>query len=482
MKKKFFSIIIAAFLLLSLLSFVGCKKAVERSRYEITAEYQDGILEVLTDFTYVNNTGTEISELKFNLYGNAYREDSAYAPVSALFSPSAYYEGKSYGSLEILSVSGCSEWEIGGADENILIVETKKSVYPGESTSISIESKLTLAKVNHRTGITRHSVNLGNFYPVLCAWEKPVGFYECEYYSDGDPFYSECADYSVTFTVPSQFKVAMSGEIISESKEGEKTTYHSELKNARDFAVVLSEEFQILQKESNGVTIKYYYYKDTGPERMLELLEKCMKYFSDTFGEYAYPVYSVVQTGFSVGGMEYPGLSMLGDHLIGGDYQYTAVHETAHQWWYAAVGNNQLENAWMDEGLAEYSTLMFFEKNPEYGFTRQALMLASNNAYQALYNVQSQIFGQADTAMNKKLGEYLSEYHYIVIAYDKGKILFDTLRDALKDKKFVAALKRYYRDCSGKIAKPEDLMYAFRKSGTNLNSLFTSFIDGTAVI
>jgi hypothetical protein len=33
-----------------------------------------------------------------------------------------------------------------------------------------------------------------------------------------------------------------------------------------------------------------------------------------------------------------------------------AVHETAHQWWYALVGNDEYRHPWMDEALAQYTT------------------------------------------------------------------------------------------------------------------------------
>ena len=61
---------------------------------------------------------------------------------------------------------------------------------------IYVAYTLTLAEVNHRTGVTEHTVNLGNFYPVLCVWEAGSGFRECVYAANGDPFYSACADYA----------------------------------------------------------------------------------------------------------------------------------------------------------------------------------------------------------------------------------------------------------------------------------------------
>ena len=35
------------------------------------------------------------------------------------------------------------------------------------------------------------------------------------------------------------------------------------------------------------------------------------------------------------------------------------VHETAHQWWYGLVGNDQIDEAWLDESLATYSEVIY---------------------------------------------------------------------------------------------------------------------------
>ena len=64
--------------------------------------------------------------------------------------------------------------------------------------------------------------------------------------------------------------------------------------------------------------------------------------------------------------MEYPNIVFLAREFYGqADAEildYLVVHETAHQWWYGVVGNNQVTEAWLDEGLTEFSTVLFFEK------------------------------------------------------------------------------------------------------------------------
>ena len=477
--KKWTGVFLAVLAVCLLFPLFGCgKEEPQRNFYEISAAYDEGALDAQMNFTYFNQTGEEISHLKFNLYGNAYREDAEYKPVSKAYEVNAYYAGESYGDMQILTVSDCLEWNIGGEDKNILAVTPTEPISPGESASFTIEYTVKLANVNHRTGITQKTVNLGNFYPILCVYENGK-FYECNYYSSGDPFYSECADYGVTFTADAKYTVASSGKCTAASAEGTKKTYTYTLKNARDFAIVLSDSFTAVQAKSGNVAVAYYFTDDAQAEKKLELISRCISYFGEQFGQYPYETYCAVQTGFCYGGMEYPALTMIGDTLAEADSVYTIVHETAHQWWYAAVGNNETEHAWLDEGLAEYSTLLFFEQYPEYGFTRSALIQSAKKMYQTYFSVQTQIFGEADTRMTRPLNAFQGDLEYVCLTYDKGVLLFDALRETLGKERFLAALAKFYKKYSGKIASPQNLKDCFKKGAA---AIITSYEDGTAIL
>lgn len=484
MKRILCFLLSAVSLVALMIGAVGCKDSESgECVYEITAEYvsETATLTAMMKVEYKNTTANEISELKFNLYPNAYREDAAYQPVSAVYSSSAYYAGKSYGSMEISSVDGAKNWEIKGEDENILSVSLEESLFPGDKVNLNICFLTKLAKINHRTGVGQKSVNLGNFFPILCAYTDD-GFYECVYYSDGDPFFSECASYKVTLTVPKDYTVAATGKITSERTLESKKEYVMSATNVRDFAIVLSDCFEVAESKWEGIDIRYYYYNDEKPAAHLAAAQEALAYYSSTFGKYPYETYSVVQTGFCYGGMEFPGLVLISDALTEENCLYTIVHETAHQWWCVAVGSNQVENAWQDEGLTEYSAALFFENHPDYGFTREQLIADALAEYRSYYNVYSQVFGDADTRMTRSLKDYLSEYEYRSIAYDKGAILFDTLRTSIGDKRFFAGLKRYYSGYKFKTAEPEDMIGCFEKSGVDVAGFFDSFLSGKAVI
>ena len=476
--RKFSLWLTALLLLLQIPVVAGCSPQNHRNVYSISAKYSENMLEAEMQFTFYNDKETALSSLSFNLYGNAYREDAQNAPLTAS-NASAYYNGKSYGEMKIVSVSPCKDWKIGGEDENVLLVELEKELFPEESVSLSVKYTLTLAQVEHRTGVAKRSVNLGNFYPVLCAYEEGKGFYECVYSSNGDPFYSECADYDVTFTAEEKYVVASSGQTVSAQKDGVNVTYRYKLENARDFALVLGEEYEVYQAQAEGVQILYYAYEEENAEETVQILSDCIAYFSDTFGDFPYKTYAAVQMGFCFGGMEYPGLVYLSDALSREDYLYTAVHETAHQWWYAAVGNNECEYAFLDEGLAEYSCYLFFSEHDGYGIRAADRLKLAHSACNTLVSVQEKVFGEADTSMDRPLSEY-GAYEYVVIAYDKGMLLFDALRDAVGDRAFFSSLRRYYAQNKGKIATPSSLAAAFKNAGAS--GVIASFVDGSAIV
>lgn len=467
-----------------LTAFVSCKKRNDGyTRYEITAEYAPAnkALTGAVKVTFQNGYDKALSLLKFQLYPNAYRKDATYKPVSSAYQTSAYYNGESYGEIVVSSVNGCKNWEVMGEDENILYVYLERALYPGDRVVLDIGFVTRLAQVNHRTGITKKTVNLGNFFPILCGMKKG-GFHETVYYPNGDPFYSECADYKVHLTLPKEYVVASTGKVTAERILESKKVYTMYASNVRDFAMVLSDKFRTEKEETNGKELYYYYYADEKPQETLSLIKEAFAYYEKTFGEYPYPTYTVAQTGFCLGGMEYPALAMISDALKGEERVKAVAHETAHQWWYAVVGSDQMENAWQDEGLAEYSAIVFFENYEKYGLTREGLVTAALKEYRSYYDVYGSVLGRTDTKMTRHLKEYVSEYEYRCLSYDKAVVLFDALRKSVGDKKFFSGLKKYYAENRYKIASPANLIGAFEKIGLDVNGFFESILDGKAIL
>lgn len=454
----------------------------ENTKYTIDASLSDDhVLTATVTCDYVNNSDVPLDEVWFHMYPNAYREGAKVSPIAPADIVEAYPNGRSYSVVDVKSVSvdgSGGEVTLAGSDEDILTVALGRTLEPSDRATIVIDYTVKLPKVKHRFGYTDRAVNLGNFYPIACVYEGGE-FVSDPYYSTGDPFYSETADYSVSFTVPAKFTGAFTGSVTSDTPSGETRKYTVEASNVRDFAAVFG-EYQKVSGLAGSAIVNYFYYNDAAPENALNTAVAAIKTFGDAFGEYAYPEYSVVQTSFLHGGMEYPCLTLISDAYKGDAYNDIIVHETAHQWWYGAVGNDEVRNAWLDEGLTEYSTMLFYEKNADagYNYTFNGKRADALTAYM-LYCETYKNNGLGDTSMTRPVNEYANATEYSYMTYVKGALMFDDVRNTIGTAAFEQGLRNYYKENKFGIAKPEDIIGAFEKSSKRkLDGLFDSWLSG----
>ncbi len=482
--KRIITLFVTAIMLMAVvaLPLTACNKGreeVERTEYEIIASYdeQSKTITASMEVEYVNASDAALNEVCFHLYPAAFREGARFSPVPEGQISTAYPDGMSYGGITVdtLSVDGATVTPvIEGEDEDILAVALNGELLPGEETEIIMTFTLTLPAVRHRFGYQGRRVNLGNWYPIACVYENG-NFVTDPYYNVGDPFYSDCADYTVSLTVPSDLTVASTGEQTVTSNDTTKTITAT-AENVRDFAAVLG-EFKMLGSQINGVNVNYYYSSDATPELALTAATDSIKTFSELFGAYPYKTYSAVETQFIQGGMEYPMLTMISDAVTGNLYQEVIIHETAHQWWYAAVGNDEVRHAWLDEGLTEYSTSIFYQKNPDYNVDYTKRMADALGAYVLYYDTFKN--GSEDTSMNRPVNEYKSGFEYNYMTYVKGELMLESLRSVIGDDAFFGGLRAYYSEYCFKNATPDCLIACFEQSsGKPLKSFFAGWIEG----
>ncbi len=347
------------------------KNAKKLSTYTIEAGFDDSAktLSAVMVFDFYNTTDNAFSELKFHLYPNAYRKDASLPVVDELTRSKAYKNGFSYGDIKIDSAK-CGDtavaYVVEGTDSDILTVPLGTEVFPQQNVKVEIVFEVCLANIWHRLGYGNNTINLGNWYPQLCVFKNGAWLTD-PYYSNGDPFVSEMANYCVALTAHKDFMIAASGvpgEAQTKENDNVRTVYTA--KSVRDFALVMSPKFQKASATVDSTTVNYYYFSDRAFEESLSTATKALRYFSSTFGKYPYAKLDVVETDFCYGGMEYPCLVMITSGLEKRSYETAIIHEIAHQWWYGLVGNDQVREAYLDEGLAEYSTLMFYLAHPDY--------------------------------------------------------------------------------------------------------------------
>lgn len=480
-------------LLLPIFFLVGCKDddiqdiAKDLNTYNINVTYNDDHTITCTQsIEYKNRTDTSLNNIMFHLYPRSFREGAKSSVVSSLNYKTCYYNGASYGDIQItkLEVNNTEkEIIITGDDDDILNVTFDSSIAPDKTLNFYMEYSVTLPNINHRFGYGEDTINIANFYPVLCVYEN--GEYNTNsYHYNGDPFFSEVANYNVSLNIPKHLKLATTGNINNEINQDTYTNYSINALAVRDFAFVLSDKFNVVSDTINNIKVNYYYYNNQYPNECLQVSIDAVNTFNSLFGEYPYDVLNVVETDFVHGGMEYPNLVYISDAVdVQSDYINVIIHEIAHQWWYGIIGNDEYHYGWLDEGLTEYSTLLFYEANPKYNVDTRELIKNTTNSYVTFVDVYTKVFTTIDTSMNRKLNEYNNESEYVYIAYVKGMLLFDNLREVLGKDVFIKGLQTYFEDNKFQIATPDNLINAFEKaSGNSLKNFFDSWILGKVKI
>ena len=161
------------------------------------------------------------------------------------------------------------------------------------------------------------------------------------------------------------------------------------------------------------------------------------------------------------------------------------VHEIAHQWWYNLVGNDQVAHAWLDEGLTEFSTALFFKDNDKYKdeISYDKLIKTAERKYTMFVDVLDSFDGGADTTMTRASNQYATEQEYVCMTYTKGMLLFDNLMYGMGQNKMKKCLQNYFDEYKTKIVTPQNMIDSFSKtSGTNLQGFFSNWLDGKVVL
>ena len=434
---------------------------------------------------YTNRTDTTLNNLCFHLYPKAFSEGAVNKPVSALNEKSAYPNNFSAGDIVInaVKVNGTdANFEFNGVDNNILKVYLGFDLEPMDSVKVSIDFLVQVPNCNHRFGYGNNTVNLANFYPIVAVFENGE-FILDPYNSNGDPFYSDMANYEVKITVPSNFVLASTGEQSSVVNTEDSSTYNLKAKTVRDFAIVLSEKFEQISDTIDGTKVTYYYYDDEAAQTNLQTGLDAVATFNKLFGKYPYSTLAICKTNFVHGGMEYPNLVYISDEVTGADYKNVIVHEVAHQWWYGVIGSNAFRHAWLDEGLTEYSTALFYEENPDYGVNYDELIKNTNNSYATFVDLYSEVLGDLDTSMNRHVDQYNTEPEYVYMTYVKGMLLFDNLRQVIGRNNFLSGLKLYYETNAFNNVTPDHFVAAMEKaSKRELKSFVNAWVEGKVLI
>jgi hypothetical protein len=256
-----------------------------------------------------------------------------------------------------------------------IIIQLREPLLPGESIHLSLSYELNIPSPDSSYygrpvpfGYTARQTNLVDWYPFIPPYIPGEGWLANQAGAFGEHLVYEVADFEVNIQLVGNSKDLIIAASAADEPEGE--WHHYLHKAARNFAWSVSHMYEVTSTIVDEVTVLGYAFPmhASAGERTLEVTAEALDLYNQLYAPYPRGTLSVVEADF-LDGMEFDGLYFLSNgfyNLYSGkpDDYLTAIaaHETAHQWWYARVGNDQAMEPWLDEALCTYSERLYFEK------------------------------------------------------------------------------------------------------------------------
>ncbi|MCJ7724428.1 MAG: M1 family metallopeptidase [Anaerolineales bacterium] len=321
----------------------------------VLLDYDRKYLSVEQTIAYPNQTGETLSDISLAVVPNSWQD------VFSLFAMEQ--DGKPVIDYTL--------------DSQRLLVVLPRPLQPGGTLNLVISYEITLPEIDINSdpnvirpqifGYTDRQINLVEWYPFIVPYVSGQGWLMHDPWFYGEHLVYDVADFDVNI----KFGDPTIKPIIASSGPGASNGewMHYSLQAGRTFALSVSKEFQVSSTTVNDVSIYSYYFpfEQKAGIAAMQASEQAVRVYTERYGTYPHTTLSVVQGDFN-DGMEFSALFFLSRDFYNlytqtpQDYlTIVAIHETAHQWWFEQVANDQALEPWLDEALSTYSEHIFYE-------------------------------------------------------------------------------------------------------------------------
>jgi hypothetical protein len=260
----------------------------------------------------------------------------------------------------------------------------------------------------------------------------------------GDPFVTPVSpEVSVTIKADRRLVVASTADRVSVSSDG--LTQRFVARNVRDVTVTAAPDFRTTTVLVGTTKVRYYYRSPANRALIVDAAADAFRSMRSRLGTYPYPIYKVVQSAGGYG-MESPGLTWIPYGVGRANIRYLAAHETAHQWFYGLVGNDQARNPFADEAVADFVAR-------DVTGTRRASRCSTGRLDRSIYS-------------------YTAACYYEIV-YIQGGNLLHQARQRMGTTLFYSTLKQYVTDRRYGMSTTKTLLQALdAATPVNLSTMF----------
>lgn len=367
-------------------------------------------------------------------------------------------------------------------EDSVMTVPLAEPLQPGEQAVIAMDFDVVvptdLETSNYGTFASFDDVlALAHFYPMIAVYDDEGWNVEIAP-PEGDVVYADSSYYLARITAPGEQVLVASGATVEESRAGGQQVATLAAGPARDFYLAASDAYQVTSQQVGETTINSYAPRSQrrGSAAAVDIAAAALRSFENHAGPYPYTEMDLVSTATSALGVEYPGIMALTNRIYHGQYQQylegTVAHEVGHQWFYNVVGDDQLDEPWLDEALTQYITLLYFQD--QYGQEGYDGFRASLESRWARVDDEPIPIGLPVAAYSEG-GEYPGTYGAIV--YGRGPLFFETLAQQMGDEAFARFLRDYYQTFAWDVATTEGLRtLAEQHCDCDLGQLFAAWV------
>ena len=367
-----------------------------------------------------------------------------------------------------------------GLENSLMTVPLENPLAVGQSVRLEMDFSLevpTDVELNYGVLASYEGVlTLAHAYPVIPVYNEEGWNAELPPQA-GDLTFNDAAFYLVSVTAPKDLTIVASGLESAPVAAGRQQVMNVAIGPARDFFLAASRDYEVISQQVGEVTVNSYAPKSLQEQSQAALTAavRAINTFSEQYAPYPYTEFDIVVTPTLALGIEYPGATAIAERILLGEYgeqtsaylESTVVHEVGHQWFYNLVGNDQLDDPWLDESLTQFATLQYF--SDQYG----------QSGYDGFrYSLEGRWSrtNRAEIPVGLPVRDY-KDIEYGSIVYGRGGLFFETLRDEMGSDNFDVFIKAYVKNNSWDIATPEKMQeLAEQNCACDLTALFNDWI------
>jgi hypothetical protein len=385
--------------------------------------------------------------------------------------------------VSTVQVDGVNVEPVYSLENSLMRIQLDPDLPPGESVDLSFEFSVNIpTEIESNYGILAYYngvLTLAHTYPMIAVYDDEG--WNAEIPPDqGDPTYADASFFLVEVDAPGRVVLVGSGREVERQENGSRQIVTYAAGPARDFYLAASADYELFSRKEGEVTFNAYAPKslEAGAQLAIDVASQAFKIFGQRYAPYPYTEFDIVSTPTYALGIEYPGVIALTDQIYdvgsstsgssANDYmEATVAHEAGHQWFYNLVGNDQLDEPWVDESLTQFVTWQYYADRYGSG--------GASGFEESLQSRWSRVDHQPIP-----IGLPVAEYdgaEYSAIVYGRGPLFFEALRDKMGKEAFDAFLKDYTESNKWEIGTSAEIKsLAEEHCGCNLTDMFEEWV------